>query len=156
MRISVGIVILVIGLLHIVYVMVTMRKPLRAIANAGVLNGIGSNIDREAAFWSWWFGGLLATIGYLLHWITSHGKRPPALPGWVLICLGVSGGILSPVGPFWLLIPIGALLLAQNRHPSDFGLSSQCSTAFTASPQFARTLADGTRQEGRSRHGAGE
>lgn len=129
MRRFVGPAVLVIGMLHILFVFATMRTPLVAIGRAGVFDAIGSHLDREAAFWSFWFGVLLATLGYLIHWIAARGQPVPALAGWVLVGLGVGGGVLMPVGPFWIAIPLGWLVLAPFH-------SSQFTTAFTASPQF--------------------
>jgi hypothetical protein len=114
----IGPAIFAIGFLHIVYVFATMSGPIAAIVRAGVLDGVGANIDREAAFWSFWFGVLLATVGYLIHWIAAHGETVPPLAAWVLIGLGLGGGLLMPVGPFWIAIPLGLLLLIQPRRTS--------------------------------------
>jgi hypothetical protein len=115
MRRYVGPAILVIGLLHIFYVFATLREPLAAIGRDGVFDAIGSHVDREAAFWSFWFGVLLATVGYLIHRIATVGGTVPAFAGWVLLGLGIGGGVLMPVSPFWIAVPLALLILAPSR-----------------------------------------
>lgn len=115
MRLYVGPAVLAIGVLHVLFVFATMRGPLAAIRRDGVFDAIGPNIDREAAFWSFWFGVLLATVGYLIHRVASQGGTVPAVAGWVLVGLGVLGGILMPFGPFWIAIPLGLLMLVPSR-----------------------------------------
>jgi len=115
MRRYVGLAVLMIGIIHILYVFATMRRPLAAIACDGVFNAVEPHIDREASFWSFWFGVLLATVGRLIQVIASRGEHVPMMAGWVLLGLGVFGGILMPIGPFWIAIPLGLLILVPSR-----------------------------------------
>lgn len=115
MRRYVGRAVLIIGIIHILFVFATMRGPLAAIARDGVFNAIESHIDRQATFWSFWFGVLLATVGRLIQVIASRGEPVPTMTGWVLLGLGVMGGILMPIGPFWIAIPLGLLILVPSR-----------------------------------------
>lgn len=119
MRRFIGLAVLIIGLLHIIYVFASMRGAIVEIVHAGVFDGIGTNMHREAAFWSFWFGVLLATVGYLIHWIMGRGASVPPMAGWMLVGLGVGGGLLMPVGPFWIAIPLGLLLIWPQRAPES-------------------------------------
>ena len=115
MRRYTGPVVMAIGLLHILYVFATLRGPISSIARDGIFDAVDPYHDRNVAFWSLWFGVLLLTVGYLIHWTQSRVGTMPALPGWVLLGMGLTGGILMPASPFWVAIPLGLSVLLPAR-----------------------------------------
>jgi len=115
MRRYVGPALIVIGVVHLVYFAVHWSDRYAGIARAGVVNTVDGDDAREAAFWTLWFGVLVLTVGQLLRWIEARLGTVPAFPGWMLLVIGVGGGVLMPLSPFWLVVPLGLALLRSPR-----------------------------------------
>lgn len=115
MRRFVGPALIVIGLAHLLYFAVLWSDRYAGIARAGVVNAVEGDDRREAAFWTLWFGVLVLTVGYLVRWIERRLGTVPTFPGWMLLVIGLGGGVLMPVSPFWLVVPLGLALLRSPR-----------------------------------------
>jgi hypothetical protein len=56
-------------------------------------------------FWSIFFGLALTILGVLVRDLEQREQPIPHLAGWLLLAMGVLGGILVPVSGFWLVLP---------------------------------------------------
>ena len=102
---------LVIGtaVLHIGYGL-ALETPLRAIADAGVVDSIDGYAERESAFWYLVTGAYLLALGELARWaVRETGRVPARLGGW-LIAIGAAGVVLMPASGFWLVAALGAFV----------------------------------------------
>jgi hypothetical protein len=115
MRRYVGSAVIVVGLAHLLYVVVAKANPLSAIARSGVVNAVETHPEREAAFWSLWFGVFVVTTGALVARLQARGEPAPDITGWVLLGMGLFGGAMMPVSGFWAGIPLGLLILLPKR-----------------------------------------
>ena len=128
MRRYVGPALMLIGIAHLIVVSVLFAERYAGIARDGLFNTVDRDDKREAAFWTMWFGVLLLTVGYLIRFIQAHLGTVPALPGWVLLVMGLGGAILLPASPFWLLIPLGFFILRPARSSARSPLgAARCS-----------------------------
>lgn len=115
MRRYVGSAVVIVGLIHLLVVVVAYARPLAAIVRDGVVNAVEPHPEREAAFWSLWFGVFVATTGALIATLQARGQPVPAVAGWSLLAMGLVGGVLLPVSGFWAGIPLGLLILLPVR-----------------------------------------
>jgi len=111
MRRFVGPALIVIGVAHILTFAVLHADRWRAIARDGLVNTVDGDDKREAAFWAICCGPLMIMVGYLVHFSRTRLGTVPAFPGWVLLAMGLLGGLLMPVSPFWLFVPLGLAIL---------------------------------------------
>lgn len=119
MRRYAGPALMVIGIAHILLFAVLHADRWAAIARDGLINTVDGDDKREAAFWAISGGPLLLTVGYLVHFIQARLGTVPAFPGWVFLAVGLFGGILMPVSPFWLFVPIGLSILRPARPATE-------------------------------------
>ena len=115
MRRYAGPILIVVGIVHILLFAVVFSNRYAGMARDGVINTVDGDDKREAAFWTIWFGLLLLTVGYLLRFVQARLGTVPAFPGWALLAMGLFGGILMPVSPFWLFVPLGLAILRSPR-----------------------------------------
>jgi hypothetical protein len=116
MRRHAGLALIVVGIIHVALFSVLYRDRYAAIARDGLVGAVDGDAEREAAFWTMGFGVLLLTVGSLLHRVeTYRGEGSPAFTGWMLLGLGLVGGILMPASPFWLFVPLGLAVLRRPR-----------------------------------------
>jgi hypothetical protein len=66
MRRYVGLAVVLVGLAHLLYVVVAKAGPLATVVRDGVVNAVEPHPEREAAFWSLWFGVFVVTSGALI------------------------------------------------------------------------------------------
>jgi hypothetical protein len=119
MRRYLGPILLIVGLIHILLFAVLFADRYAAMARDGLVNTVEGDDKREAAFWTMGFGLLLLTVGSLLQAVQNRTGAVPALTGWLLLALGLGGGVLMPVSPFWLFAPLGLAILRQRRASTD-------------------------------------
>lgn len=106
------------GTLHILFAVVAVRSALIEIAGGGFGGPAAASVGQEAHFWSLLFGVLALTVGYQTRWAETRIGPVPAVPGWLLGGIGLVGGILAPLSPFWLVALLGvAVLLRARRGP---------------------------------------
>ncbi|MCC2626469.1 MAG: hypothetical protein K0S14_119 [Thermomicrobiales bacterium] len=132
MRRYVGPALMLIGIGHLIVVSVFFSERFAAIARDGLFNTVNGDDKREAAFWTMWFGVLLLTVGYLIRFVQAHLGTVPGFPGWVLLVMGLGGGILLPASPFWLLILLGLFILRPAR--SSMRSSPSASSSLVTPP----------------------
>ena len=115
MRRYVGLAVLLIGLAHVLYVVVAKSAPLTSIIRGGIVNAVEPHQEREAAFWSLWFGVFVAVSGALIATLQARRQPVPAFAGYILLAMGILGGVLMPVSGFWAGVPLGLLILLPPR-----------------------------------------
>ncbi|MGH2615547.1 MAG: DUF6463 family protein [Thermomicrobiales bacterium] len=118
MRRFVGLAVIVVGVLHLVSVAVAKSEALAAVARDGMIDAVEPHAEREAAFWSLWFGIFVVTTGALIARLQAEGRAVPAFAGWTLLAMGLVGGLLMPFSGFWAGIPLGLLLIVPARQRS--------------------------------------
>ena len=115
MRIWIGRSLIVIGLIHSIFGLVTFHKIVADLAREMLLNTISSQLDRHAAFWFLFTGFSLIIIGGLIDWIERRNLGMPSFLKWSFLFLTVLGCIIMPKSGFWLLlIPTVGLYLRRN------------------------------------------
>lgn len=119
MRRYAGPALIVIGIAHILFFAVLHADRWAAIARDGLFNTVDGDDKREAAFWAICGGPLLLTVGYLVRFVQTRLGTVPAFPGWVFLGMGLVGGVLMPVSPFWLFVPIGLSILRPGRPAAE-------------------------------------
>jgi hypothetical protein len=117
MRRYVGPFLILVAIAHLLLFAVLHAGRWAAIARDGVLGTVDGDDRREAAFWTMGFGLLLLLVGDLLrHRPNGSGGAPASAPG-IMLVLGIGGGVLMPLSPFWLFVPVGLVLLATSHRP---------------------------------------
>jgi hypothetical protein len=120
MRRYVGPILIVVGFAHVLLVAVRYADRYAAMLRDGVFNSVNGDDRRQTAFWTLWFGFLVAAVGSLVHVAQRRLDVLPALPGWILLGIGAVGGVVMPASPFWLIVPLGvAVLRRTGGQPSD-------------------------------------
>ncbi len=117
MKRAVGPFLTLLGIVHLLLFAVLHAHRWAAIARDGGVGTVDGDDEREAAFWTVGFGLLLLLVGDLLRHLQTRQGAAPASSGWIMLVLGVGGGVLMPVSPFWLFVPLGLLLLGPPRRP---------------------------------------
>lgn len=107
--------VMALGTLHVLFAAVAGSSGLAEIARGGVGGLQSAPAGHEAHFWSLLFGVLALTVGYQIHWSRSRFGAVPAFPGWALVAIGLAGGILAPLSPFWLVLLLGLVIVVQAR-----------------------------------------
>ncbi len=97
----------------------TGRAPLARLVCRGIGGLKAAPPAEEAPFWSLLLGAVTAAIGAHLAWAEATVGAVPASPGWILVGVGLAGGLaLAPVSPFWLVLITGAAVVARARAAS--------------------------------------
>jgi hypothetical protein len=122
-RITVGSLLIALGACHqLLGVLIAVMGPppipdgrnlLREVVEAGVVGAIEPDPWRMTLFWFLAFGFLLLALGGLAHHVERQGLLLPRWFGWTLIAIGIAGGLCIPASGFWLVVPMGALVLAR-------------------------------------------
>ncbi len=98
---------------HTLVGLVLFRGPLADIVGRGVLDAVGMDPDRQAAFWFLLFSPVCYALGQI---VEGGDRRILRIVGWNLVLLGIIGAAMIPVSGFWLLLAIGPLVLRAGRH----------------------------------------
>ena len=117
MKRAVGPFLMLLGIVHLLLFAVLHARRWAAIARDGVVDAVDGDDEREAAFWTMGFGLLLLLVGDLFRHLQTRQGAAPDSSGWIMLVLGLGGGVLMPVSPFWLFVPLGLLLLGPSRLP---------------------------------------
>ena len=111
---------LIIGtaILHIA-VGLLVGTPFSEIADAGIIDSVGDDAERESALWFHLAGLAWLALGELARWtVRETGRIPARLGGW-LLATGVTLTLFMPASGGWLVAALGvvALLAAQGKGP---------------------------------------
>lgn len=112
---GVGIAVFVTGLIHLGFGVLAFPDPLREIVDAGLVRGIGGDVERNLAWWFLVAGGFLVVTGLTIRWAVRVAGRLPRSLGWGLVVISVLGVLLAPASGFWLVLVEGVLLLVADR-----------------------------------------
>jgi uncharacterized protein DUF6463 len=110
-----GRLLVLIGLIHVLLFLWLGSGALRAVVRDGMWRAVAPHTDRLIIFWSLCFGVMGVFLGQLISWTEARRMRTPAWLGWELLGLGVLGAVLMPVSGWWVIILIGALIVAGSR-----------------------------------------
>lgn len=109
---------LVIGCAHLAVGAAKFPGPLAGMARDGVAGSMlrrhrtaGRNDGRETAFWFMATGAGLLLLGGLATADERRGRPLPHSLGYGLAALGLVGGAVNPVSPFWLFLGPAAAVL---------------------------------------------
>lgn len=69
---------------------------------------------RMALFWFLWFGWLAILLGASWLQIERRGLVVPAWQGLAMIVIGLLGALAMPISGFWLVLPVGAVVMARS------------------------------------------
>lgn len=103
---------LIIGtaILHIVFGLV-VGTPFSEISDAGIIDSVGDDAERESALWFHLAGLAWLALGELARWtVRETGRIPARLGGW-LLGTGVTLTLFMPASGGWLLAALGVLAL---------------------------------------------
>ncbi|MDR2243926.1 MAG: DUF6463 family protein [Burkholderiales bacterium] len=102
----------VVGIIHNVVGVLVLQEVLRDIWNAGLINSVSDQMDRNAAFWFLFTGFLFIYFG--LQWqehIRRYQEPLSKFSAWGLTAIVVSGLIIMPVSGFWIVLPLCFIML---------------------------------------------
>lgn len=103
---------LIIALIHTIFGLIVYHGVLSDLVNEFLVNSIGRQPERLAAFWFFITGFCLMIIGGLINWIESKDIQFPPFLKWAYISLTLFGCIMMPASGLWLmLIPAAGLFL---------------------------------------------
>ena len=114
-RPTIGALQMAISVLHLVVGAVQFRKPLAAIARAGVVDAVDRDPDRQLAAWFMLFGASNLAGGQVTRWAERQTGTLPASSGWTMLALAATGAALMPRSGFWIVIPQALLALGVAR-----------------------------------------
>ena len=111
-----GLMMLLIGLLHVTTGVVAFHPAFREMLASGLVDSAREPMEHRLAFWFTFTGLLMGLVGYLMDWIVRQQRmRLPVAFGYVLTGLCVVGIILIPPSGFWLVLPLGIYLSLPKR-----------------------------------------
>ncbi len=115
MRRWVSLLVIALGLLHVVSEFATHGSDLIDLVQRG-FGGLPDAPDSQrGAFYSVLFGVLAAAAGQVMYWTATRFGAMSAVPGVVLIVVGIAGAWLAPAAPFWAAIAVGVLVIGAAR-----------------------------------------
>ena len=130
MRRCSGLLLILLGLIHVLVGLVSTTAILRNMWHYGLWNNLIRNSQAQClqslpclqANLVWWFiawGLMLLLLGVIVHWVESRLKQAvPAIIGWLLLLLSTLCAVLMPVSGFWavMLIAVYMIVLARRGH----------------------------------------
>ncbi len=115
MKVSAGVLLILIGIGHTFVGIWFGQEPLSEITRSGWVNSVNpQQPERMAVFWFLFTGFVAMLLGASLRWIERQGPIPAGI-GWTLLAFGIVGGLMMPVSGFWLLLPLGWVILHRAR-----------------------------------------
>jgi len=115
LKVSAGVLLIFIGTGHIFAGIWFGQEALNEISSAGLVNSVNPQLPvRMAIFWFLFSGFIAILLGESLRWIERQGSVPARI-GWGLLALGIIGCLMMPASGFWLLPPLGWLILHRAR-----------------------------------------
>lgn len=86
-----------------------------AMVREGVWDTVGSQPERQAAYWLLAFGQFGMLLGFLADWAERMAGRLPGCFGWSVIGFVAIAAVLVPATWLWLLIGPAAAAILQAR-----------------------------------------
>lgn len=105
----------VIGVAHLGVAAIEYRRPLGAMASAGLLDSVRDDPERDAATWFTLGGVAMLTLAEVARWGVRETGRVPRPLGAGLIALGAPLVIVMPASGGWALIAAGLATLTAAR-----------------------------------------
>lgn len=124
MRIWIGKIVSVIGLVHCLFGLVMLWPIFLEILADGFFNTVNQQPLREAFFWFEFFGVVLIILGALMDWVERKRLGWPGFLSWALLGMTTSMLMIMPVSGAWLMaIPmVGSFFrLKETKTPLDIG-----------------------------------
>lgn len=105
------------GIIHNLLGLAMGAPILTEIIDAGFVNSINSQMDRNAIFWFLFGGFMMMILGKLMQdYLHENDKPLPASLGYYLLALCVIGCIMMPISGFWIVVPQAILIIAAARN----------------------------------------
>ena len=105
----------IVGILHLSIGLVEHRKVLREIVRGGVIDTVGGDAEREAAFWFITCGVTIVLMGSLARWARLQTGTLPTFVGPALLGIGTAGVTLMPRSGFWAVFVTAILALGEGN-----------------------------------------
>lgn len=116
-RVHAGTLVFGLGVVHQAIGLVFAREPLLAILDAGLIDAVGHDFDRQFGFWFVFAGFLTMLFGAALRAL-ERGPGVPTAIAWGFAALTVLGVVALPLSPFpFLLVPAAMLIRDAANHP---------------------------------------
>ncbi len=104
------------GIFHNLIGVMMGWEVLKELVNAGIINSINTEMDRNAIFWFLFSGFMMMMLGQLMHRYSQEQNKPvPASLGYSLLIITLIGCIMMPVSGFWLVLPQALIILIANK-----------------------------------------
>ena len=105
------------GVIHIIVAMISGWSVYKELVFDGLINSIGSNIQRGFSFWFLLIGVLLIMFGQSLQYYIKKEQTPaPLFLGYALLILSVLGCLIVPISGFWFFIPQALIIILAKRN----------------------------------------
>jgi len=107
-----GIYLAIVGIIHSAASIAFTHQVWAGIFADGVFNTVNVQYDRNAALFSICFGALLVYTGICWHLQIRQQQKPlPKFYAWGLLVIAAVAIVLMPASGFWLVIPLGLIML---------------------------------------------
>ena len=113
MKKRVGLIIIIIGSLHVSLGLVKFFKPFLDMISNGLINTAGST-ENSLAFWFTFPGLLFIFLGYVTNHVERNHLAVPKQFGWMLLASSTLGVAVLPISGFWIVF-LPALLIVFNE-----------------------------------------
>jgi hypothetical protein len=108
--------IVAVSALHSLFAIFAFAPILRAMANAGLWNSVGSDPMRGAVAWFLLSGGFMLVSGLAIDALERSGDAESLSPiGWSLLIVTLITIVLMPVSGAWLLLPPAIAMIRRRK-----------------------------------------
>ena len=105
-------ILVILGLGHAAFGIVTFKRPLVEAVRAGFVGQFLDHPDRDEAFWFMIFGPLLVLGGHVaIHAVNTANARLLRIIGFYLLAISAVGSFAAPDSPFWAGLVSSAVLV---------------------------------------------
>lgn len=121
-----GLLLMIVGVLHSLLTMPMVWPAWVDIAHSGFLHTVGEDVNRNTAFWLFFFGIVLFVLGYACYWFQkTFDTLLPAGLAWVLLVFGLMG-LFDPNSGCWIFISLGVFgLMAHHKDKREVQNAAQ-------------------------------
>ena len=106
---------MIIGILHTAIGLADHRRVLQEMARDGLIDSVGNDPGREAAFWFLTCGVSLVLMGGLARWTRRQTGALPTFAGPALLGIATPGAALMPRSGFWAVFVAAILAFRERR-----------------------------------------
>ena len=104
------------GVIHNLIGFVMGWPVLVKIGQAGFVNSVNAEMDRNAIFWFLFSGFMMMMLGWFMQeYMQANKKSLPAALGIQLLILTIIGCIMMPISGFWLVLPQAVLIILADK-----------------------------------------